>query len=35
MEMREYADVMASEVNMYYKSNSDEDLLILLIRQGD
>lgn len=35
MKMREYSDVMAFEVNMYYKINLDEDLPIPLIRRGD
>lgn len=35
MKMREYGNVMAFEVNMYYKINLDEDLPIPLIRRGD
>lgn len=35
MKMREYGNVMAFEVNMYYKINLDEDLPIPLIRWGD
>lgn len=33
--MREYGNVMAFAVNMYYKINLDEDLPIPLIRRGD
>lgn len=35
MKMKEYGNVMAFEVNMYYKINLDEDLPIPLIRRGD
>lgn len=35
MKMREYGNVVAFEVNMYYKINLDEDLPIPLIRRGD
>lgn len=35
IKMREYSNVMAFEVNMYYKINLDEDLPIPLIRRGD
>lgn len=35
IKMREYSNVMAFKVNMYYKINLDEDLPIPLIRRGD
>lgn len=35
MKIKEYGNIMAFEVNMYYKINLDEDLPIALIRPGD
>lgn len=35
MDIKEYGNVMALQVNTYYKINPDEDLPIPLIRWGD